>query len=168
MDSPKFIDQYKFVREEIKLEYTLMTARKNWLMIPQTFLFTALVLGIQKNQPFQLITSVYYPLIPVIGILLLIVPQLGICAALRRIRSWRDKQKSIESEIKNLCSEDKIYYLQENQPIVHLLGIVNAVFITPIFLFSWLYILGFDFSSAIYLSIVCIFASLILADTFKQ
>lgn len=168
MDSPKLIDQYKFVREEIKQEYTLMTARKNWLMIPQTFLFTALVLGMRRNQPFQLINSVYYPLIPVIGILLLIVPQLGICAALRRIRSWRDKQKLIESDIKTLCSEEKKYYLQENQPLVHLLGIVNAIFITPIFLFSWLYILEFDFSYATYLSIVCVFASLILADTFKQ
>jgi hypothetical protein len=168
MDSPKLIDQYKFVREEIKQEYTLMTARKNWLMIPQTFLFTALVLGIGKNQPFKLIHSVYYPLIPIIGIVLLVIPQLGICAALRRIKSWKNKQRLIESDIKKLSSENKNYYLQDNQPISNLLGIVNYILITPIFLFSWLYILQFNLYYAIYLSIVCIFATLILGNTFEK
>lgn len=168
MDSPKLIDQYKFVREEIKQEYTLMAARKNWLMIPQTFLFTALVLGMQRNKPFLLINSVYYPLIPIIGILLLIIPQLGICGALRRIKSWRDKQVLIEREIKSLASEDENFYLQENQPIAHLLGIANSILITPIFLFSWLYILEFNLYYAICLSFICILSTLILANTFEK
>lgn len=168
MDSPKLIDRYKFVREEIKQEYTLMTARKNWLMIPQTFLFTALVLGMQRSFPFALSNSVYYPLIPIIGILLLIIPQLGICGALRRIKSWRKKQILIESEIKSLCSEEQNYYLQENQPIAHFLGIVNSILITPIFLCSWLYILELNLYYAICLSLVCVLATLILANVFEK
>ncbi|MBV6621706.1 MAG: hypothetical protein KI793_01930 [Rivularia sp. (in: Bacteria)] len=168
MDSPKLIDQYKFVREEIKQEYTLMTARKNWLMIPQTFLFTALVLGMGENQPFKLINSVYYPLIPIIGILLLIIPQLGICGTLRKIKSWKNKQRLIERDIKKLCSNEKNYYLQDNQPISYFLAIANYILITPIFLFAWLYILEFNLYYAVCLSIICIFATLILANTFEK
>ena len=165
MNFQSLVEQYKFIRDEIKHEYKLISDRKSSLMVPQAFLFTALAIGIPKSNYPELINSVYYPLIPVIALLLLIIPQLGICAALRRIEFWKKEQRRIENEMKNLnlTCEENSFCIQEKQTIVHFLGKITSLFISPIFLFSWLYILEVKLlyiilSSIFYTIFICLVA----------
>lgn len=161
MNLQSLIEQYKFIRDEIKHEYKLISDRKSSLMLPQAFLFTALAIGIPKSNFPELVDSVYYPLIPVIAIFLLIIPQLGICAALRRIEFWKKEQRRIENNMRNLNSKENgegnnkelSFCIQEKQSIIHFLGKVTSLFVSPIFLFSWLYILEVKLLYLILLSI---------------
>lgn len=132
-------EQYKFIREEVRNEHKLINNRLNISIAIQGFL---LVVFIQASQIDSIQTINH--LRSVIFFLLcgtLIFPQLGIYAALGRIKMWREKQKNIEGKIKMRGYGDAI---QKGQPLVHFCGALPYHLTIPFFILSWLSLFRLD------------------------
>lgn len=81
---------YRAIRSEIQAEISLISARVNWLVASQAFLFTPLVIGMKGS---RLVESLLWPLIPVLGLVLCLLILVSILAAVWRSEQWRAKAR---------------------------------------------------------------------------
>ena len=126
------------IRDEVHHEHTLLSQRVLWLVTSQSFLFVPLAVGIGASPTThsdsiklaKISDSLFFPLIPQLGILICIVAFIGILAAIWRINSWKHEQ----------------YVLQDNQNktrwIVSFLGFVPALTLPLFIACAWFSILN--------------------------
>ena len=117
------------IRDEVHHEHSLLSQRVLWLVTSQSFLFVPLAVGIEKashttadtSKISKISDSLFFPLIPQLGILICIVAFIGIIAAIWRINSWKHEQYVLQN------NKDKTRW------IVSFLGFIPAITI-PIFI----------------------------------
>lgn len=125
------LEQYKFIREEIRNEHQLINNRLNITLAVHGFLLAAYVEIIQTHPKHNIsdLSNIVFVLL-----LTLLLPQLGIYAALKRIEMWRSQQNYLEFEM----NKKNLYCIQKNQPIVHRFGELAYRHTIPIFFSAWL------------------------------
>lgn len=79
---------YKAIPAEIQFELNLINARVNWLVASQAFLFVPLTIGAKGGALRQ---SLFYPSIPILGIVICLLVLIAISAAVWRSQQWRAK-----------------------------------------------------------------------------
>ena len=92
------IKAYQIIRGEIQYEYALMSNRVTWLITTQAFLFTAYAVALRGN---NLKDSSYYPIIPILGSAISIIPYSSIYAAINRVKLWHSQQEKIKERIES-------------------------------------------------------------------
>jgi len=141
---------YKSIRSEIKHEYELISARLGWLLASQTFLFTALILGIKlselpfpNGEIFEKIhvlrnDSIFYPILPWLGLVISSFVLLGIWAAILRVTIWGQREKIEIEALKNSSYKNA---LKAGRSSIHILGLLPAIFVPAAFFITWLFII---------------------------
>ena len=86
--TPSNDEVYRYIRSEIQFELNLINARVNWLVASQAFLFVPLTIGAKGG---ALRESLFYPLIPVLGIAICLLVLTALGAAVWRSQQWRAK-----------------------------------------------------------------------------
>jgi hypothetical protein len=108
-------DRLKRIDEQIRMEYDLMGQRMSWMVISQSFLFSAIALTANS--------SVDPSMRKVIELLRLLIPFVGILTCLFAIASIF-AARSVINRLKNLRdSLEDALYLQNNQDKFYKLGV---------------------------------------------
>ncbi|MDH3282609.1 MAG: hypothetical protein OEQ18_15990 [Gammaproteobacteria bacterium] len=81
LQSPNNDAVYRYIRSEIQFEINLINARVNWLIASQAFLFVSLAAGAQGSSA---ASSMFFPFVPHLGIVLCVFVLVAISAAVWR------------------------------------------------------------------------------------
>jgi hypothetical protein len=130
------------IRKEVNHEHSMLNQRVGWLVTSQAFLFVPLVLGIKSGVRFS--DSLFYPLVPLLGVVICALTLLGIIAAIIRINDWKfwqyrlgDKNKQSIRPVISL--HGKVLFCLPRS-LIPALGFIPALGLPIALLISWLYI----------------------------
>lgn len=127
---------YRTIRSEINAELALITARVNWLIASQAFLFTPLVMGTETD---RLSDSVLFPAIPVLGLLLCGLILVSIIAAVWRSRQWRRKAR--HGAYRGETAKDAFSIVLPHTPLIPVLGMIGCIGVPLVLIATWLALL---------------------------
>ncbi|GMG85286.1 hypothetical protein LNKW23_45040 [Paralimibaculum aggregatum] len=133
--SPEGDAIYIRIREEIQFELNLINARVNWLVASQAFLFVPLTIGAQGQGLRQ---SLFYPLVPLLGIAICLLVLVSISAALWRSRQWRRKCHGAYAAE---AAPREFSIVQPVEPAIPFLGMVGAIGVPVVLALTWVYLL---------------------------
>ncbi len=135
--TPENDEVYKQIRSEIQSEYARLNARVNWLVASQTFLFLPLSLSSQRPEGgLDLAGSVFFPLIPYLGMLLCLLALTGVIGAVWQIENW--KAKYARGAYAGRQEHRRFSIIKPRNPLVPLMGHVASVGIPLVLLSAWL------------------------------
>jgi hypothetical protein len=127
---------YRAIRAEIQFELTLINARVNWLVASQAFLFVPLTVGTRGS---ALADSLFYPLIPLLGIILCLLVLLATLAAVWRSRQWRAKGE--QGAYRGLGEEGRFSVVAPRTPAIPALGLAGSLGVPVVLALTWLYLM---------------------------
>ncbi len=127
---------YDRILTGIRFELELMSARVNWLLSSQSFLFVPLAIG-SEGQP--LAQNPLVPHIPLIGLGLCLVLTVSIMAALLRLAQWRSKLSGTGYADEQTPGE--FSGIMPSSPVLPALGVVGALGVPLILIAAWSWIL---------------------------
>ena len=128
------IDRY--IRSELQFELSLINARVNWLVTSQAFLFVPLTLGAGDG---GIGASVYYPLIPVLGVLICLLVLVSVIAAVWRSHQWRTKSQ--QGAYSGAESADTFDIILPHRPIIPRMGMIGGLGVPLILVGVWTWLL---------------------------
>lgn len=124
------------IRAEIQFELGLINARVNWLVASQAFLFVPLTIG-AAGRPIR--ESLFYPLVPGLGVVLCLLVLTSIVAALWRSRQWRAKCRG--TAYADEISHREFSIVPPSTPLVPFLGMVGAIGVPAVLAGTWIWLL---------------------------
>lgn len=127
---------YRAIRGEITGELTLITARVNWLIASQAFLFMPLTIGSRSG---ALSDSSLYPLVPLLGLALCALILLSICAAVWRSQQWRRKAR--HGAYRGDSGKGEFSIVLPHTPVIPIMGLVGSIGVPTVLIVTWIYIL---------------------------
>jgi len=138
-DPQKFknlFDIYKFCRSEIEFEHSRINDRMNWLLVGQTFLFTALATVVSNDEAFD--KRRYLVLIIIsIGILSSSAITIGISGAKKRLFSLKEKSQAALNNVEELLTSDNKTIFPQELFDAHILGCIPSVFLPSLLASAW-------------------------------
>ncbi|UOM32627.1 hypothetical protein [Acuticoccus sp. I52.16.1] len=134
--SPENDAIYRTIRGELQFELSLLNARVNWLVASQAFLFTPLTMGIRGP---SMRDSLFFPLIPLLGVVLCVLVLLSILAAAWRSVEWR--RKSRRGAYDGIGAAGRFDIVVPHTPAIPLMGLVGSVGVPVVIGATWLYLL---------------------------
>ncbi len=127
---------YRHIRSEIQFELSLVNARVNWLVTSQAFLFVPLTLGARDG---GIGASVYYPVIPILGVIICFLVLISVMAAVWRSRQWRRKaRQGAYAGEENLETFDIVL---PHRPLIPLMGLIGGVGVPVTLVGVWFWLL---------------------------
>lgn len=172
-----YFEVYKNVRSQIGFEYDQIGNRLNWLLISQSFLFGALIINLSSivnlaspialnvltNGPkllwhdvFGAVDiihkwSLFFPILPLLGLLVSVAVLCGVLGAILRIFVWKSKESDLIEKLES-CRNSYRYSVIKTKQLLHYLGLVPIIFIPVSFVVIWFFIIfpnlfKFDFFS---------------------
>ncbi|MDU8913415.1 hypothetical protein [Aestuariicoccus sp. MJ-SS9] len=133
---PQNDDVYRYIRSEIQFELSLINARVNWLIASQAFLFTPLIVGLRGN---SLEDALFYPVIPLLGIVLCALVTVAILAAVWRSAQWRAKAR--KGDYSGLDAHDVFSIVLPHTPQIPFMGLIGSLGVPLVLAATWLYLL---------------------------
>ena len=133
--NPHNDEVYRYIRSEIQFELNLINARVNWLIASQAFLFVPLVVGIQGK---TLTSSLFFPFIPHLGILLCVLVFIAVLAAVWRSLQWRVKYS--QGAYSGIDEHGVFSIVVPHTPLIPLMGMVGALAIPIVLAGAWMYV----------------------------
>lgn len=134
--SPENDAVYKQIRSEIHFEISLISARVNWLLTGQAFLFVPLTLG-AGGRPLR--QSVFYPAIPMLGVALCVLVLVSILAAVWRGRQWRRKaRQGAYAGTRDPFGFDVVL---PHTPLIPAMGLIGGLGVPVALIVVWLWLL---------------------------
>lgn len=127
---------YEHIRTGIRFELELMSARVNWLLNSQAFLFVPLVIG-AEGQPFT--HNPLFPLLPLLGLGLCLMLTLSIFAAGLRILQWRSKLQGTAYADEQTPHEYSV--VMPSTPIIPMMATIGAFGVPIVLIVAWSWIL---------------------------
>lgn len=127
---------YSAIRAEIQFELNLVNARVNWLVASQAFLFVPLTVSTRGS---ALSESLFYPLIPLLGIALCLLVLLAISAAVWRTLQWR--KKADQGAYSGAAEATRFSIVPPQTPAIPALGLAGSLGVPLILALTWLYLL---------------------------
>lgn len=134
--SPENDAIYKTIRGEIQSEITLITARVNWLVASQAFLFMPLTIGTRGTSVKE---GILFPLIPILGFILCVLILVSILAAVWRSQQWRAKAR--QGHYSGETDDSGFSIVLPHKPIIPIMGFFGAIGVPVILALTWLFIL---------------------------
>lgn len=134
--SPQHDAIYRAIRSELQFELSLLNARVNWLVASQAFLFTPLTMGIRGQ---SMRDSLFFPLIPLLGVALCLLVLLSILAAAWRSVEWRRKARHGAYDGREASGVFSI--VVPHTPAIPLMGLVGSIGVPVVIGATWLYLL---------------------------
>ena len=134
--SPENDAVYRAIRSELQFELSLLNARVNWLVASQAFLFTPLTMGIRGQ---SLRESLFFPLIPLLGVALCVLVLMSIVAAAWRSVEWR--RKSRHGDYDGTAAGNSFSIVVPHTPAIPLLGLTGSIGVPLVIGATWLYLL---------------------------
>lgn len=134
--SPENDAVYRAIRSELHFELSLLNARVNWLVASQAFLFTPLTMGIRGQ---SLRESLFFPLIPLLGVALCALVLLSIVAAAWRSVEWRRKGR--HGDYDGRGAPDTFSIVVPHTPAIPLMGLAGSIGVPLVIGATWLYLL---------------------------
>lgn len=134
--TPQNDDVYCYIRTEIQFELNLINARVNWLVASQAFLFVPLTIGAKGD---GLRSSIFYPLIPLLGVVLCLLVLVAISAAVWRSQQWR--AKVMQGEYTGADEHGVFSIIVPRSPAIPIMGAVGAIGVPAVLVATWLYLL---------------------------
>lgn len=134
--SPENDAIYRAIRSELHFELSLLNARVNWLVASQAFLFTPLTMGIRGQ---SLRDSLFFPLIPLLGVALCVLVLLSILAAAWRSIEWR--RKSRHGAYDGTDARTAFSIIVPHTPAIPALGLIGSIGVPLVIGATWLYLL---------------------------
>lgn len=159
------------IKSHGEFENTLIGNRLEWLLLSQAFLFIALVVNlsgifplckIQDQTPIKLECvqfnelwsnisqaikiihdySLFYPIIPILGLMISICVMISTWGAILRLMNYNVREQIIINSLSTDC-----YRLSARSKtnIPHYLGLVSPIFIPTSFVVVWFFIIFYDF-----------------------
>lgn len=167
MCNDKNLEGYKLIRSRIEFEYSQIGNRLNWLITSQSFLFVALVINLSSivnlqtpankdckfdsvpenglwSNIFQAVDiinaySLFYPILPGLGLLLSIITIISGLAAMFRIIELKNIETNVIESLRR--ANYQFSFVSENR-VAHYLGLFPIVFIPVSFSLIWFFILN--------------------------
>lgn len=127
---------YRTLRGELQFELSLLNARVNWLVASQAFLFTPLTIGIRGP---SMRDSMFFPLIPLVGVALCLLVMVSIVAAAWRSVQWRRKMR--QGEYHGVGEEARYSIIVPHTPVIPLLGLIGSIGVPVVIAATWIYLL---------------------------
>jgi hypothetical protein len=134
--SPENDAIYRQIRDEIHFEISLISARVNWLLTGQAFLFVPLTLG-AGGRPLR--QSVFYPAIPILGVALCALVLVSILAAVWRGRQWR--QKARQGAYAGTQAHLSFDIVLPHTPMIPVMGLIGGIGVPIALITVWLWLL---------------------------
>jgi hypothetical protein len=134
--TPSNDEVYRYIRSEIQFELNLINARVNWLVASQAFLFVPLTIGAKGE---GLRSSIFYPLIPLLGVLLCLLVLVAILAAVWRSQQWRAKGR--QGAYSGKGEHGVFSIIVPRSPAIPMMGAVGAIGVPVVLVVTWLYLL---------------------------
>lgn len=127
---------YRYIRGEIQFEISLINARVNWLVASQAFLFVPLTIGAKGA---SLSASLFFPLIPLLGVGICVLVLISIIAAVWRSQQWRAKcrQGAYSGEGENGTFSIVVPYT----PAIPLMGYIGGIGVPVLLVTTWILLL---------------------------
>lgn len=133
--SPANDEIYRYIRSEIQFELNLINARVNWLIASQAFLFVPLVVGTRGE---DLAASLFFPLIPHLGITLCVLVLIAILAAVWRSVQWRSK--CAQGAYAGDGEHGVFSVVIPRTPLIPVMGLIGAVGVPVVLAGAWVYV----------------------------
>lgn len=127
---------YRYIRSEMQFELSLINARVNWLVTSQAFLFVPLTLGAREA---GIGASVYYPVIPILGVLICALVLISVMAAVWRSRQWR--RKAQQGAYSGVDAQDSFDIILPHRPIIPRMGMIGGLGVPITLVAVWLWLL---------------------------
>ncbi|MBK0398224.1 hypothetical protein H0I76_03400 [Limibaculum sp. M0105] len=134
--TPENDEIYRYIRSEIQFELGLINARVNWLVASQAFLFVPLTIGTRGTAVGD---SLFFPLIPLLGVVLCLLVLVAILAAVWRSRQWRAKCQN--GAYSGQYSRGQYSIVMPHTPAIPVMGMVGAIGVPAVLALTWLYLL---------------------------
>jgi len=134
--SPENDEIYRYIRSEIQFELNLINARVNWLVTSQAFLFVPLTIGAKGE---GLRSSIFYPLVPMLGVVLCLLVLVAILAAVRRSGEWREKSR--QGAYSGEGEHGVFSIVVPRTPAIPKMGVIGAIGVPLVLVVTWLYLL---------------------------
>ena len=133
---PQNDEIYRYIRSEIQFELSLINARVNWLIASQAFLFTPLIVGLRGN---SLADALFYPVIPILGIVLCALVTIAILAAVWRSTQWRAKAR--KGAYSGRDAHGAFSVILPHTPQIPIMGLIGSLGVPLVLAATWLYLL---------------------------
>jgi hypothetical protein len=131
---PVSFNAYKTIRDEIAHEDTLVSARLNWFLASQAFLFSALAIAHKGGvEAPGLSNDYYFPLLPLIAIASDVLIFLGVIAGIVAIARWRRMLEKLPP------APDQLRINRDAK--LFALGWIAPLLLPLVFLAAWIYLL---------------------------
>jgi hypothetical protein len=134
--SPENDRVYLAIRAEIQFELSLINARVNWLVASQAFLFVPLTMGARGG---ELAGSLFFPIIPLLGVVICLLVLVSILAAVWRGRQWRAKCE--RGDYAGLDAVDAFSIVAPRTPAIPAMGLIGGVGVPLVLAGTWLLLL---------------------------
>lgn len=134
--SPENDAIYRTIRGELQFELSLLNARVNWLVASQAFLFTPLTMGIRGP---SMADSLFFPLVPLLGVALCLLVLLSILAAAWRSVQWRRKARQAGYDGRG--EHRRFSIVVPHTPAIPLMGLVGSIGVPVVIGATWIYLL---------------------------
>ncbi|MBT8423457.1 MAG: hypothetical protein HKP29_04365 [Silicimonas sp.] len=134
--SPENDGIYRAIRAEIHAELSLITARVNWLIASQAFLFMPLTIGTPGA---SLGDSLLFPLIPVLGLILCVLILVSILAAVWRSQQWRRKAR--QGDYRGEIGRHDFSIVLPHTPAIPYLGFAGGIGVPVVLIATWAFVL---------------------------
>lgn len=134
--SPENDAIYRAIRGELNSELALITARVNWLIASQAFLFMPLTIGSRSD---RLADSILYPFVPLLGLVLCLLILVSIIAAVWRSQQWRRKARHGAYRGEGGAGDFSI--VLPHTPVIPYLGFIGCLGVPAVLVIAWSLIL---------------------------
>ena len=127
---------YRQLRVENQFELNLVTARVNWLIASQAFLFMPLTVGMRGE---TIGSSLMYPLIPILGVLICVLVLISTAAAMWRGTQWR--LKACQGAYTGVEDKREFSIVLPRTNIIPYMGSCGALGVPVVLGAAWVYLL---------------------------
>lgn len=127
---------YGAIRAEIHFELSLVNARVNWLVASQAFLFVPLTIGTRGA---SLGESLFFPIVPLLGLALCLLVLVSIVAAVWRSRQWRAKCQ--QGAYSGAGAHHEFSIVVPKTPLIPAMGLVGGIGVPLVLAATWMAIL---------------------------
>jgi hypothetical protein len=128
----------------IKTNLDLISQRMGWLLISQSFLFTAFALAaahVENPVADRVSLNVFIHLVPVLGLITSVFVGLSLAAAMRVIWTMKATRAAIEAKLTSALEAAYGAASVSRASAVDWIGHAPALFVPPLFAAAWLYLL---------------------------
>lgn len=128
---------YTRLRDEISYESNLIVQRTSWLVASQAFFFATLALGLDRSvTELDLTASIFFPVIPIVAILVCVFTSLSVLAAISMANKHFDRIQQFVTE-----HDDFADVWEKPNTAQSILGLLSAVGLPWVFIIVWGYFL---------------------------